>query len=275
MSDTPHEPVAEGREPEKLPPVKAIQKTVFWQELITATRYLTRLRIPLRRQLDPYLVGRSLAWFPLIGALIGAFGALLESGFGAIGLPSTVTATLAVMGMLWLTRALHEEELANFVNHYGHVGDKQRRQNWLGEERTVPYGMLGVFLFIILKISCISTLNSSHLVFIALIIAGAWSRAAMVVAASWLKPQPDDAVAGYFGHVSGNRVIWAVVIAVLAAVLVLWKDVGFVLATAALATLAIIGVGARLQGGQYNGPLLGGIQQVVEITVICAIVATQ
>ena len=98
--------------------------------------------------------------------------------------PGVVTATFAVIGMLWMTRALHEEEFASLVNQYGTALDQEKKIGWLREERSVRYGTIGVILIIIMKIGAIASLASNDVVFQALIAACAWSRALMVVAAS-------------------------------------------------------------------------------------------
>ena len=68
-------------------------------------------------------------------------------------MPGAITATFAVLGMLWITRALHEEEFASLVNQYGGALDKEQKIGWLKEERSVRYGTLSIILVIILKIA--------------------------------------------------------------------------------------------------------------------------
>jgi len=88
-------------------------------------------------------------------------------------MPGIITSTLAVIGMLWLTRALHEEEFATHINQYGRALDKEQKIGWLREERSVRYGTLGVILIIIMKIGALASLATSALVFQALIAAAA------------------------------------------------------------------------------------------------------
>ena len=256
------------------PPIHKEIATTWWRELIAAAKYLTRLRIPLRGTPDRLMISRSMVWFPVIGALISAFGAVIESAAAFAMLPSTITATLAVTGMMWLTRALHEEELASLANMYGDWGDKTRRVGWLSEERSIRYGTLAVILAVFMKIFAIASLNNSELVFITLIASGAWSHALMSVAAAWLKPLPNDPVSEHFGQPPGIRVLMALACGIVIVAISLGGDALPVLIVSSLAAVLVILLGSKLLGG-YNGPLMGGMQQVVELTAVCTIVATQ
>jgi adenosylcobinamide-GDP ribazoletransferase len=247
---------------------------IWLSELIIAAKYLTRIRFPTIHKADKPLIARSMAWFPLIGAVIGAFGAVIETTTGLAGMPSTITASLAVAGMLWLTRALHEEELATLANQYGDAGDKSRRVGWLKEDRSIRYGTFAVIFSIILKVFAIASINNSEVVFITLIASGAWSHAVMSVAAAWLKPLPDDPVSDHFGQPPGLRVLLAVGLGAALVFAALGVGAGIAMGTGIIAAIVVILLGSRLIGG-YNGPLLGGLQQVVELVVICTIVATQ
>ncbi len=251
----------------------------MWAEVVVALNYLTRISFWLVDSPRSGLVRRSMSWFPLIGALIGLFGATVDWVMTQIGLPGVITATFAIVSMLWMTRALHEEEFASLVNQYGQSIDKEQKIGWLKEERSVRYGTLGVILIIIMKIGAIATLSDSDLVFQALIVACCWSRALMVVAAAWLRPIAGDPVADHFQQPPALRMVIAVVVGAVISFVALEPYADTLAPTLALgisaamgAVVAMIGA-AHLRG--YNGPLLGTLQQVVELTVLGVILVAQ
>ena len=254
--------------------IKAPSPENIWAEIVVVLNYLTRLSLPLKEEPKPRLVRKAMGWFPLVGAGIGIFGACLDWVMTQIGLPGIITATFAVISMLWLTRALHEEEFASLVNQYGQTIDKEQKTGWLREERSVSYGTLGVILVIIMKIGAIASLSSSDLVFQGLLVSACWSRALMVVAAAWLRPIDGDPVATYFQQPPALRVLLAVIVGAVLTFLALGEDSGVALLTGAGAGLIVAIVGANHVRG-YNGPLLGTLQQVVEITVLGTLLAIQ
>jgi adenosylcobinamide-GDP ribazoletransferase len=264
--------------PESPPPspvtLKPPSPENLWAELVVAVNYLTRLNLPLSDETKPRLVRRAMTWFPIVGVAIGVFGGLIDWVMSAISLPGVITATFAVIGMLWLTRALHEEELASLVNQYGQSLDREQKIGWLKEERSVRYGTLGVILLIIMKIGAIASFASNDVVFPALMAAGALSRAAMVVAAGWLRPVAGDPVADYFQQPPSLRILLAVIVAIIVTFAAMGDAAPVVLITAAIAALIVTLVGANHAKG-YNGPLLGTLQQVVEVAVLGAVLWAQ
>ncbi len=246
----------------------------LWAEIVVALNYLTRVSLPLKEEPKPRLIRRAMTWFPLIGAFVGIFGACVDWIMTSIGLPGIITATFAVISMLWLTRALHEEEFASLVNQYGQKLDQEQKIGWLKEERSIRYGTLGVILIIIMKIGAIASLNNSELVFQGLIAACCWSRGLMVVTAAWLRPVEGDPVADHFQQPPALRVIVAIIIGALITLAVLGLDAGMALAIGTGAGIIVALVGANHLRG-YNGPLLGTLQQVVELAVLGMILAVQ
>lgn len=247
----------------------------LWAEIVIAINYLTRLNLKHDEEPKPRMVRKSMAWFPVVGALIGLFGACVDWGVTQIGLPGIITAAFAVISMLWITRALHEEEFASMANMYGQNFDKDQKVGWLKEERSVQYGTLAVIIVIIMKIGAIASLSDSDVVFQALITSACWSRALMVVMAGWLRPLPADPVSDYFQQPPVVRVFMALAIGVGVAFAALGPSYApMALGLGAGAGLVVALAGANHLRG-YNGPLLGTMQQIVELTVLGYILSAQ
>jgi len=263
--------------PQEEPPaitVRAPSPEHMWAELVVAVNYLTRLNLSLKEEPKPRLIRKSMAWFPVIGALVGIFGAAVDWIMVQIGLPGIVTATFAVISMLWATRAMHEEEFASLANQYGQILDKEQKMGWMREERSIRYGTLVVVLIIIMKIGAIASYADSVVVFQALIAAGCWSRTMMVVTASWLRPLEGDPVADHFQQPPVLRVFVAVALGIAIMFITLGTYGGYALAVGAAAALLVSLVGAYYVRG-YNGPVLGTLQQIVEISVLGMVLAVQ
>ena len=268
MSD---QPPAPDQTPAPAPePAAPEWRSAWWRELIIATKYLTRLRIPLRGLPDRAHIGGALAWFPLIGALVGALGGLIDGvGIAILHLPSSITSCFAVLGMMWLTRGLHEEQLAAFANQYGDLSDKNRRLGWLKEERAVRYGTIAIMFIILLRIAAIGSLDSVELVLATLIASGAWSHALMSVAAGWLRPADGDPVADHFGQPEPIRVLIALALGATTMLAVMSAGAALAMLVSSLVTGAVIFMATRMFNGYYNGPLLGALQQMTDLAVIC------
>ena len=176
--------------------------------------------------------------------------------------------------MLWMTRALHEEEFASLVNQYGKDLDKDQKIGWLKEERSVRYGTLSIIILIIMKIGAIASFADNAVVFQALIASSVWSRTLMVVAAAWLRPLEGDPVADHFRQPPSLSVALALGLGVVTTFAALGEDAPTALIAGILTGLIVALLGANHLRG-YNGPLLGTLQQIVEITILGIVLAIQ
>jgi cobalamin synthase len=96
----------------------------------------------------------------------------------------------------------------------------------------------------------------------------------MVVAAAWLRPLEGDPVADHFQQPPALRVLLAVGLGALITFIALGSYAGMVLGVGAAAGLLVALVGANHLRG-YNGPLLGTLQQIVELTILGTILTAQ
>lgn len=263
--------------PLKAPPaitMRAPSAESLWSEIAIAVNYLTRLNLKLNIDPKPRFIRKSMSWFPLVGAAIGIFGGCVDWIMTQIGLPGIITAAFAVISMLWATRALHEEEFASMANAYGKSFDKDQGIGWLKEERSVQYGTLAVILVIIMKIGAIASLSDNEVVFSALVASASWSRAMMVMMASWLRPIPGDPVADHFQTPPALRMVLALALGGLLTFLALGSYATYALGAGTVAGLIVALLGANHLRG-YNGPLMGTLQEIVEITILGVILAMQ
>lgn len=270
-------PAPSSGTPLKSPPVitvRAPSAENIWTEIVIAMNYLTRFSLPMNEEPKPRFVRKSMGWFPLVGIFVGLFGATIDWLMTQIGLPGLITAAFAVIGMLWMTRALHEEEFASLANAYSRAFDKDRRIGWLKEERSVQYGTLSVIIVIIIKIGAIASLSDSALVLKTLVAASCWSRALMVVMAGWLRPLPGDPVADNFQQPPLLRILLALFIGGATTFIALGDFAPLALGFGACAGLIVALLGANHLRG-YNGPLLGTLQEIVEMTVLAYILSVQ
>ncbi len=244
-------------------------------ELSVAINYLTRFSLPFKNELKSGLIRRSMVWFPLIGAAIGLAGAGVDWLTTMMRMPGIITSTAAVVSMLFLTRALHEEEFANLIDEYSKSFKKDSSAvGWLKQERTIRYGTTGIILLILLKIAAIAGLADNEVVFQTLVVAACWSRVMMVLAAAWLRPIEGDPVADHFQQPPALRVVLALAIGIAVSFFALGEDTAMVLTAGTLAGLIVALIGANHLRG-YTGALLGGLQQVVEVTILGIILTLQ
>ncbi len=239
----------------------------WWAELTAAIGFLTRLPVASLAHGADGLVARSFAVFPLVGAGIGAAGGAVFWGAAAAGLSPLTGAVLAIAFQVWLTRALHEDGLADFADGIG-ATDPARRLAIMRDSRLGVFGGLALVLGVGLRVAAVAEIAAPRDALIALVAAGALSRAAMVALVGMLGPAVESGLAAAVGRPARARLVLAggLALAVTGA-LIAWPWAVAAAMAAALAATAVGRLAARRLGG-YTGDVLGTAQQVAEIAVL-------
>ena len=123
-----------------------------------ALSFLTILPVAPSRGLQDTDFGRTSAFFPLTGWLIGAF--LLAAAWLAdwARLDTLVTATVLVGFEAWLTRGLHLDGLADLFDGLGGGDVPERRLAIMKDSATGAFGVIGLVCILLIKVNCLSVL---------------------------------------------------------------------------------------------------------------------
>lgn len=117
-----------------------------------ALQFLTRFPLPhwlTPPSWEPLRLNRSVRYFPLVGALVGASAAVVALIAMAVW-PPLVAATLSVTFTLWLTVAFHEDGLADCADALLGAASRERALTIMKDSRIGSYGaaVLGVSLLL-------------------------------------------------------------------------------------------------------------------------------
>lgn len=124
--------------------------------LLAAIGFLTRVPVP-PRVFDGADTAAQLAWYPIVGWLIGAvlwgFGWVLSSA------PPLLASALLLLAWVALTGALHLDGLADSADAWvGGLGDRERTLAIMKDPRSGPMGVVAVVLVLLLKFAALASL---------------------------------------------------------------------------------------------------------------------
>ncbi|MEO1080364.1 MAG: adenosylcobinamide-GDP ribazoletransferase [Pseudomonadota bacterium] len=243
--------------------------------LALALQFLTRLPINVGRHYSPELFARSVRFYPLAGAFIGALGAVLYTLSAAL-LPHEIAVLCAVVGLLMVTGAFHEDGLADSFDGLGGGLDRTAKLRIMRDSRLGTYGTLAVVSTMAMRTAVLMALPPSVVPW-ALILAQSISRlsSVIVIASSTYvrdegtgKPvaQTMDGAALVFALSSGGALV-------LAASAVL-DPAQLCMALLGLAVgHAVLRRWIENQIGGYTGDTLGAIQQISELGFLIGLLA--
>jgi adenosylcobinamide-GDP ribazoletransferase len=160
------------------------QASELLNELRMAALFLTRL--------PPSILGGAAGerpdfttaarMFPLVGAGIGVAGGLVLVIAIGLGEPPFLAALLAVVAMIALTGALHEDGLADTADGFGGGASAERKLAIMGDSRIGTYGTLALLISVLIRTTTLSAIAAKGAFTAALLLvaAEAASRAALV-----------------------------------------------------------------------------------------------
>jgi adenosylcobinamide-GDP ribazoletransferase len=164
--------------------------------LFSALRFLTILPLPGRAEAPEEVLGRSTAWFPLVGALIGAMLAGAGALAGLLWSPLVVR-VLVVAGWAALTRGLHLDGLADSADGLLGGSSREKKLAIMKDSRIGTFGLLAVVCLLALKLAFLAELEDTAL-WRLLVPACALARWAMLLAVFVFPTAVPDGLAGRF-----------------------------------------------------------------------------
>ncbi len=233
--------------------------------------FLTLVPMPAAAFGETFELGWSLAWFPLVGAAVGATGGGVRVGLDHLLGPAPSSA-LAIAAMVVLTGALHQDALADTCDGLGVRGDRERRLAVMRDSTVGAFGVLAIVLWALIEFAALDGLSAVHAL-LALIAAGAASRCAAVLHGLLAPPARPDGLGAALGVTvtrTGSALVLAAVISVVSVGL---ARGGLTLAVAFVACGLCAQLAHRAVGGS-TGDTLGATAALAEATVCLALLAS-
>ena len=131
-----------------------------WTEFLCAIQFLTRVPVP-SQPYEADALSRAVKFFPLVGLLIGASGALLHFLL-APHLPSLIVAVLILSYFVCITGCLHEDGLADAADGFGGGWSREQILIIMHDSRIGSYGAAALTLSLGARLLLISALPLAH-----------------------------------------------------------------------------------------------------------------
>lgn len=234
--------------------------------LLAALQFLTR--VPIRLRQEPSL-SRTVAWFPLAGAVIGAAVGGVAAGMWQLTTPLVAAAVAVVIGLL-ITGAFHEDGLGDIADAFGGGWTVERRLEILKDSRHGTYGVAAISSSIVLRIVALGAVAGPAATFASAVAAHTMGRVAAVGMAGTMRLAGDTGLGADYGRSTTRpraAVGCAVGLAITVAAIGWWAAP---LALAALLAATATGLLARRKIGGISGDVLGAAEQVTEC--LCLVV---
>lgn len=242
---------------------------------LAALRFLTIMPLTWRSEEDGRYFGAALAWFPVIGLLIG-LGAGVFVACLAPFFPSTVLAVAAIVLLAAVSGCLHLDGLADSGDGLLSARSRDRILEIMRDSRIGAMGVIALLAVFLGKYAALSSLEGFALIFtiIAMPLAG---RCAIVLTMACLPYAREGEGLGrlFYTRNTWLNALWALFF--MMAVLPLlslggWRESVIVLAVV-LFTVLFFSLWCRTKIGGATGDTLGAVCELTEMMAAVAMTA--
>jgi len=240
------------------------------KSLAAAFGFLTVFPIPLKRTLLPGDMGKSMAFFPVVGVILGGILVLADKILLSI-FPGSVADFILISLLALITGGVHLDGLADTFD--GLYGGKTREEalSIMKDSRVGAMGVVALILVIGLKYTSLLSISSSikYPSLILMPVLSRWSMVLMAYLSSYARPAGGTG-RDFVETVSIYGLLIATVFAVVTSgALFQWKGVSIAGLIGGVTILWVIYFREKLGG--VTGDILGAVNEVNEVIVLLSI----
>jgi adenosylcobinamide-GDP ribazoletransferase len=258
---------------------------VFYLGFLLALQFLTRIPVTVRGAVTEASLARSMAYFPLVGLLLGAAAATVYT-LASLVLPAAVSNLVVIAFLVLVTGNMHGDGLMDAADGLFSGRQRDGMLEIMKDSRVGSHGVMAGALAVLFRLVLLGQLPAGPEKAAALIIAPVLGRWAQVYGAAMFPYARTGGGTGIFtGRVGRRELAWASLTALAATILlsgiagdladfvfsegVLAGTVkGMVLAAAALSGTAALSryISGRLNG--MTGDTYGAVSECVEVLAL-------
>lgn len=239
----------------------------LWLELRLAIGFLTRWPIGMPAEVDPARFGRSLAFFPLVGLLLGVLLLLCDAGLSRL-LPRVVGDALLLVLLTLATGALHLDGFADLCDGLGGGSDRAATLRIMKDSQIGAFGAVGLMLLLLVKYLALTAIPAPFkpAALLLLPVAGRWAPVALTVTLPYLRG-PEGTGAVFAAH-AGRRELLLAGLTLLGTAAGLLRLEGVLLCAGLLLSCLVFGCWLRARLGGVTGDVLGAAVELHEVLAL-------
>ncbi|WP_075591375.1 adenosylcobinamide-GDP ribazoletransferase [Labilibacter marinus] len=239
----------------------------------TALMFITRIPVPSWVGYSEANLNKCNRYFPLVGIIVGAGGALVYWASSFL-FPNSISILLSMVSTVLLTGAFHEDGFADVCDGFGGGWTTEKILEIMKDSRVGAYGMIGMILLLMLKFLALSSLPQAYV--IPALIAGHSISRTFAVSTMYNLPYVREDELSKVKPVTKNLHItdlWIAIIIGLASFLFFMNwQVFFIIIPLIITKIWLEKYFKKWIGG-YVGDCLGTMQQVTEVVFYLSIIA--
>lgn len=243
------------------------------ESIVVAFQFLTRLYLPINVEWDTANLRRSVMWFGLVGAFIGAILAGAMTIFNRFDLIPAVAAIIILLIWIFITGGMHIDGISDMADGFFSMRDKEKTLEIMKDSHVGAFGVITIVFLLLIKFEMLKEFIIIEKNVWLLILPPTIARIAAGLVLSFYETTKKSGL-GYTFHSSDPRIFWAIGFIVTLIISSILNIKSLIFIGIAILASNLMAIWAKKKIGGLNGDIYGAIVETVEVigmVFICAV----
>ena len=235
------------------------------QYFLIALQFLTIFPVKIKSQIEEKSFGRSLVYFPVVGALIGLIAISISLVFHF--LPYLVNVALILIILIVITGGIHLDGFADTCDGFYGSRSKEKILEIMRDSHIGTMGVIALVCLLLLKFTLLLNLPGGSL-WRAVIAMTMFSRWSQVAACCFSRYSREEGKAKNFIVHAGRKEFFIGGLVTVISLILIMKIKGLSLFLLSLAVIFLFITYAKRKIGGMTGDTIGATSEIAEVAVI-------
>lgn len=235
------------------------------KQLIILIQFMTRIPVFVNVEYDEEKLGKSIKYFPLVGAIIGIFLYGINILAGKITENRQIAAIIIIIAEIFITGLIHIDGLADTADGLFSYAEKEKILEIMKDPRVGTNGAVALILYFMTKVILLSEIRPEYIILYPVI-----SRLSTSINAGLGEYARKNGMSnGIIGKNGKKEAVISIIITMILSFIIL-KAKGLIILIFAILFILLLMKGVKRKIGGITGDTMGASLELTSILVLLA-----
>jgi adenosylcobinamide-GDP ribazoletransferase len=235
------------------------------KQLIILIQFMTRIPVFVNVEYDEEKLGKSIKYFPLVGAIIGIFLYGINILAGKITVNRQIAAMIIIIAEIFITGLIHIDGLADTADGLFSYAEKEKILEIMKDSRVGTNGAVALILYFMTKVILLSEIRPEYIILYPVI-----SRLSTSINAGLGEYARKNGMSNEIIAKNGKKeAVISIIITMILSFIIL-KAKGLIILIFAILFILLLMKGVKRKIGGITGDTMGASLELTSILVLLA-----
>ena len=235
------------------------------KQLIILIQFMTRIPVFVNVEYDEEKLGKSIKYFPLVGAIIGIFLYGINILVGKITVNRQIAAIIIIIAEIFITGLIHIDGLADTADGLFSYAEKEKILEIMKDSRVGTNGAVALILYFMTKVILLSEIRPEYIILYPVI-----SRLSTSINAGLGEYARKNGMSNEIIAKNGKKEAGISIIITMILSFIILKAKGLIILIFAILFILLLMKGVKRKIGGITGDTMGASLELTSILVLLA-----